>query len=91
MSRCSKLWIARCDPQPGHFSPVMARKGQRGKKPLVAGLKMKYTATKISNAAIADRQRVVCFLFMFKSVCVQPTADQRPDAPRGAPGRLSKP
>lgn len=46
----------RCDPQPGHFNPVITKNGHFGKKSDPSGLKLEYShiviAITITNMAI---------------------------------------
>lgn len=41
ISKCSRAWIVRCDPHPGHLKPVSVRKEHFGKKICSAGLNLK--------------------------------------------------
>ena len=43
--QCNTAWIARAVPQPGHFNPVSAKKGQRGKNLVSTGSNRKNSAT----------------------------------------------
>ena len=43
--QCSTAWNARAVPHPGHFNPVSAKKGQRGKNHVTIGSTQKNSAT----------------------------------------------
>lgn len=43
MSRCSRSWMALCEPQPGHFMFVTYQNGHFGNSGLAVGSIKKYT------------------------------------------------
>ena len=52
ISKCSRAWMVRCEPHPGHFNPVSSRNGHLGNQTDSAGLYVKYITLPMISPAM---------------------------------------
>ena len=65
MFRCSKAWIALCEPQPGQRSPpVSIRNGHFGKKAYLAGSNDPYITIAATPPIIIDSINMILFILL---------------------------
>ena len=78
MSRCSKAWIALCEPHPGHFNPVSNKNGHLGNQIDSEGLYVKYTILPMTSPArihVAYRISLVRWAALFMLITVETASE----------------